>query len=677
MTDARSRPLPALALRRLDLRTRDATPSAARDRAVPARCRPGSRRAGRRPPDPRRRPRARRRGRARGLGALRRRSPRRAPAAEPRGAARRRGRARPRRARCARDRHRQRAPVRRGPGAGVDAHHDRPRRGARASLAARVARAACTPPAAPRRIPSSLVMGVVPARVAGVGSIVVASPADRDGQRPPRAARRRRPARRGRAARRGRRAGDRRARVRPRRTRASTPSTSSSGRAAPGSPPPRSRSSARSASTCPPARPRASSSPTRPRTCRTVAADLLTQAEHGADSPALLVTTDEALRRRRRGRGPAPPRDCPPARHPRPRPRRPRAHRPRRGHRRRHRLRQRLRPRAPVRRRRGPRGRRRAHPQRRLDLRRALVARSRRATTPRARTTSCPTGGLARACGPLAVETFGKFNQVQRITREGLATLRPAIRHPRGGRGAAGAPRRGRGALRGRRRDRRRSDEPQPVRRDARRRPRLVQLGGDGRGRRGALRHPRRRRSCGSTSTRRPRRPTLVATPAARGAVRDQPVGVPARRLPPARGGGRGGLRRHDRRDRPGRRRRRDPRHVHQGVPARRRGRRDLACPTYAMYRVHAEQRGGRGHRRPAPARRREGWAMDVPAVRAAAREATLVWICNPNNPTGLAEPDGAIERCSRASRPTRPPTAGPRPPSSWTRPTASSRATP
>ena len=29
--------------------------------------------------------------------------------------------------------------------------------------------------------PSSLVMGVVPARVAGVGTIVVASPADRDG----------------------------------------------------------------------------------------------------------------------------------------------------------------------------------------------------------------------------------------------------------------------------------------------------------------------------------------------------------------------------------------------------------------------------------------------------------------------------------------------------------------
>jgi histidinol dehydrogenase len=38
-----------------------------------------------------------------------------------------------------------------------------------------------------------------------------------------------------------------------------------------------------------------------------------------------------------------------------------------------------------------------------------------------------PTGGLARACGALAVETFGKFIQVQRITEEGLRTLRPTI----------------------------------------------------------------------------------------------------------------------------------------------------------------------------------------------------------------------------------------------------------
>ncbi len=39
-----------------------------------------------------------------------------------------------------------------------------------------------------------------------------------------------------------------------------------------------------------------------------------------------------------------------------------------------------------------------------------------------------PTGGLARACGPLAVETYGKFSQVQRITRDGLSALRPTIR---------------------------------------------------------------------------------------------------------------------------------------------------------------------------------------------------------------------------------------------------------
>ena len=39
-----------------------------------------------------------------------------------------------------------------------------------------------------------------------------------------------------------------------------------------------------------------------------------------------------------------------------------------------------------------------------------------------------PTGGLARGCGALAVETFGKFSQVQRITRDGLLSLRPTIR---------------------------------------------------------------------------------------------------------------------------------------------------------------------------------------------------------------------------------------------------------
>ena len=68
-----------------------------------------------------------------------------------------------------------------------------------------------------------------------------------------------------------------------------------------------------------------------------------------------------------------------------------------------------------------------------------------------------------------------------------------------------------------------------------------------------------------------------------------------------------------------------------------------LPAPTYAMYRVLTEQRGAEVvtvPRRP-PA---EGWALDVDAVRAAARGSSVVWLCSPNNPTGLAEPDGTIE---------------------------------
>jgi histidinol dehydrogenase len=34
-----------------------------------------------------------------------------------------------------------------------------------------------------------------------------------------------------------------------------------------------------------------------------------------------------------------------------------------------------------------------------------------------------PTGGLARSSGALAVETFGKYSQIQRITRDGLASI--------------------------------------------------------------------------------------------------------------------------------------------------------------------------------------------------------------------------------------------------------------
>ena len=72
-------------------------------------------------------------------------------------------------------------------------------------------------------------------------------------------------------------------------------------------------------------------------------------------------------------------------------------------------------------------------------------------------------------------------------------------------------------------------------------------------------------------------------------------------------------------------------------------GRAVIPTPSYAMYRVVTEQRGARVvavPRRPAA----EGWAIDVAAVREAARTADLVWLCSPNNPTALAEPAGAIE---------------------------------
>jgi histidinol-phosphate aminotransferase len=70
-----------------------------------------------------------------------------------------------------------------------------------------------------------------------------------------------------------------------------------------------------------------------------------------------------------------------------------------------------------------------------------------------------------------------------------------------------------------------------------------------------------------------------------------------------------------------------------------------VPTPTYAMYRVDTEQR---------PARviavdrldAAHGHAIDVPALRAAALDpdVAVVWLCNPNNPTALAEPDGAID---------------------------------
>lgn len=68
-----------------------------------------------------------------------------------------------------------------------------------------------------------------------------------------------------------------------------------------------------------------------------------------------------------------------------------------------------------------------------------------------------------------------------------------------------------------------------------------------------------------------------------------------------------------------------------------------VPTPTYAMYRVITDQRGARVvavPRQPVA----QGWALDLPAVRAAARIGHLVWLCSPNNPTALPEPPGTIE---------------------------------
>ena len=72
-----------------------------------------------------------------------------------------------------------------------------------------------------------------------------------------------------------------------------------------------------------------------------------------------------------------------------------------------------------------------------------------------------------------------------------------------------------------------------------------------------------------------------------------------------------------------------------------------VPSPSYAMYQVCTEQRGATvvAVPRQGPA---HGWAIDATPLRSAARDAAVVWLCSPNNPTALAEPDGAIEELLR-----------------------------
>jgi histidinol-phosphate aminotransferase len=69
-----------------------------------------------------------------------------------------------------------------------------------------------------------------------------------------------------------------------------------------------------------------------------------------------------------------------------------------------------------------------------------------------------------------------------------------------------------------------------------------------------------------------------------------------------------------------------------------------IPTPTYAMFRVITEQRGATAIAVPRLTAT-DGWAFDTAAVREAARNASVIWLCSPNNPTALPEPAGSIDR--------------------------------
>jgi histidinol-phosphate aminotransferase len=66
-----------------------------------------------------------------------------------------------------------------------------------------------------------------------------------------------------------------------------------------------------------------------------------------------------------------------------------------------------------------------------------------------------------------------------------------------------------------------------------------------------------------------------------------------------------------------------------------------VPTPTYAMFRVITEQRGAIAAAVPRLAS--ESWRLDRAAVRDAARNARVLWLCSPNNPTALSEPPDSI----------------------------------
>ena len=67
-----------------------------------------------------------------------------------------------------------------------------------------------------------------------------------------------------------------------------------------------------------------------------------------------------------------------------------------------------------------------------------------------------------------------------------------------------------------------------------------------------------------------------------------------------------------------------------------------VATPTYAMYRIVSEQRGAKVVEVPRLGPE-EGFRLDIAALASAARAAQIVWLCEPNNPTGVLEPPERI----------------------------------
>lgn len=72
-----------------------------------------------------------------------------------------------------------------------------------------------------------------------------------------------------------------------------------------------------------------------------------------------------------------------------------------------------------------------------------------------------------------------------------------------------------------------------------------------------------------------------------------------------------------------------------------------VATPTYAMYRIVSEQRGASVVAVPRLGAN-DAFRLDIPAMVAAARTADLVWLCEPNNPTGAVEPPERIAELLR-----------------------------